>query len=181
MMNITRSGRLKVQISEIDFKAVINESLSVLRNSEGAHKLKVSTTIEGMLPFFSDHKQLLVIFNNIISNSIKYQHAHELNPQLEISIEVNDTNAFLSFKDNGIGIEKENLNKIFDMFFRSPGTKADGSGLGLYIVREIIKKMKGKISVESKVNEGTRFVIELPNRIDPDLLRKLNKLVQNSK
>ncbi|HMT30880.1 MAG TPA: HAMP domain-containing sensor histidine kinase [Bacteroidia bacterium] len=144
MINITRSGRFKVQISEIDFKSLVNESLNSLRAVDGAHRLKVNTTVEGFLPFFSDQKQLLVIFNNIISNTIKFQHTHELNPQLEISIEVNDTSAMMSFKDNGIGIEKENLNKVFDMFFRSPGTKADGSGLGLYIVREIIKKLKEK-------------------------------------
>ena len=181
MINITRSSRFKIILSEVDFKSVINESLSNLRNLDGSHKLKVNTTIEGFIPFFSDHKQLLVIFNNIISNAIKYQHSHEVNPQLAIAIEVDDKKATISFKDNGIGIEKENLNKVFDMFFRTIDYKADGSGLGLYIVKEIVKKLKGKIAVESKVNEGSRFVVELPNRIDPDLLRKLNRMVQNSK
>jgi signal transduction histidine kinase len=181
MINITRSGRFKVQISEIDFKSILNESLTNLRNQEGAHKLKVNTIIEGIIPFYNDKKQLLVIFNNIISNAIKFQHVHEVNPQIEINIEVDATQAVMSFKDNGIGIEKENLNKVFDMFFRSPGTKADGSGLGLYIVREITKKLKGKVSVDSKMNEGTKFVIQVPNRIDPDLLRKYTRLVQNSK
>lgn len=181
MVNITRSGRLKVQISEIDFKSVLNEALHNLRNSEGAHKLKVNYTVEGIIPFYNDQKQLLVIYNNIISNAIKYQHTHELNPQLDISVEAEATRVVMKFKDNGVGIAKENLNKVFDMFFRSPGTKADGSGLGLFIVREIVKKLKGKVSVESNANEGTVFMIELPNKIDPDLLRKFSKLVQNSK
>ncbi|MBL0341562.1 MAG: HAMP domain-containing histidine kinase [Bacteroidetes bacterium] len=178
MINITRSGRLKVQNSEIDFKSVLNESLHNLRNLEGAHKLKVSFTIEGIIPYFNDQKQLLVLFNNIISNSIKFQHSHEMNPQMAIGIQVGATEALMSFKDNGIGIAKENLNKVFDMFFKTPGTKADGSGLGLYIVREVVKKLKGKVSVESKINEGSTFVIHLPNKIDPDLLRKFSKLVQ---
>ena len=181
MIDITRSTRFKVQISEIEFKSLISESLTQLRNLEGAHKLEVSTTIESYLPYYSDYKQLLVIFNNIISNAIKFQHAHELHPKLDLHIEVDQLKATMTFKDNGIGIAPENFGKIFDMFFRSPGTKADGAGLGLYIVKEIVRKLKGKILVSSKINEGSSFQVELPNKIDPDLLRKLTKMVQNSK
>jgi signal transduction histidine kinase len=181
MIDITRSTRFKVQISEIDFKAIINESLANLRNLDGAHKVSVKTTIESYLPFYSDSRQLMVIFNNLISNAIKYQHVHEMHPALNIHIEVGSETAVMTFRDNGIGISKENLSKVFDMFFRSPGVKSDGSGLGLYITKEIVRKLKGKIAVTSEANEGTRFTVELPNRIDPDLLRKLTRLIQNTK
>jgi signal transduction histidine kinase len=181
MIDITRSTRFKVRVSEIDFKALINETLANLRNLEGAHKIAVKTTIESYLPFYSDYRQLSVVFSNIISNAIKYQHTHELHPALDIQIEVDSTKATITFKDNGIGISKENLSKVFDMFFRSPGVKPDGSGLGLYIAKEIVRKLKGRILVSSEVNVGSSFVIEIPNKIDPDLLRKLTKLVQNSK
>jgi signal transduction histidine kinase len=181
MIDITRSTRFKVQISEIDFKSIINESVTNLRGLEGAHKLVVKTTIESYLPFYSDCRQLQVIFNNLISNAIKYQHAHEMHPELGIHIEVDSDKAVMTFKDNGVGISKENIGKVFDMFFRAPGIKADGSGLGLYIVKEIVRKLKGKILVASKENEGSGFQVELPNKIDPDLLRKVTKLVQNSK
>lgn len=181
MIDSTRSTRFKVQISEIDFKVLINESLVNLRNIDGAHKLLVKTTIESLLPFYSDQRQLLVIFNNLISNAIKYQHAHELHPVLNIHIEVSSEKVKITFKDNGIGISKENLSKVFDMFFRSPGTKPDGSGLGLYISKEIVRKLKGRIHVSSAVNEGTSFMLEIPNKIDPDLLRKLTKLIENTK
>lgn len=181
MINTTRSTRFKVKISEIDFKAIIARSVNNLKNAEGAHKVAIKTTIESYLPFYNDADQLEVIFNNLISNAIKFQHVHELHQKLDIHVEVDKSRAILSFKDNGIGIPKENLTRIFDMFFRAPGLKADGSGLGLYIVKEIVKKLKGKIFVESTVGEGSKFVIELPNRIDPDLVRKLDHLVQNSK
>lgn len=181
MIDITRSTRFKVQLSEIDFKAIINESLANLRNLDGSHKLAVKTTIESFLPFYSDYRQLLVIFNNIISNAIKFQHAHEMHPSLTIHIEVSSEKARMTFQDNGIGIQKENLSKVFDMFFRAPGVKPDGSGLGLYITKEIIRKLKGRMLVASEVNAGTVFTIELPNKIDPDLLRKLTKLIQNTK
>ncbi len=181
MIDITRSTRFKVQLSEIEFKSIINESLANLRNIDGAHKLLVKTTIESFLPYYSDQRQLLVIFNNLISNAIKYQHAHEMHPSLTIHIEVNSDQAIMTFKDNGIGIGKENITKVFDMFFRSPGTKPDGSGLGLYIVKEIVRKMKGRIRVSSEINKGSSFTVELPNKIDPDLLRKITKLIQNTK
>ncbi len=181
MIDITRSTRFKVQLSEIEFKSIINESLANLRNIDGAHKLSVKTTIESFLPYYSDQRQLLVIFNNLISNAIKYQHAHEMHPLLTIHIEVNSEQAIMTFTDNGIGISKENITKVFDMFFRSPGTKPDGSGLGLYIVKEIVRKLKGRIRVASEINKGSSFIVELPNKIDPDLLRKLTKLIQNTK
>lgn len=180
-MDAVKGTRFRAKISEIDFKSIIAHSLHQLRTLEGAHKLEVKTTIESYLPFYSDAKQLGIIFNNIISNAIKYRHIHEIHPTLTITIEVDPTKAVMTFKDNGIGIPGENLGKVFDMFFRSPDTRTDGSGLGLYIVKEIVRKLKGKISVSSALNEGSCFRLELPNRIDPDLLRKLNRLVQNSK
>ncbi len=181
MINTTRSSRLKVKISEVDFKAIIAQAITNLRNLEGAHRIEIKTTIEGYIPFYSDADQLAVIFSNLISNSIKFQHVHEAHPRLEMHIEIDKNKGVFTFKDNGIGIPKENLTKVFDMFFRAPGNAADGSGLGLYIVKEIVRKMKGKIFADSVVSEGSKFVIELPNKIDPDLFRKLEQLMQNSK
>jgi signal transduction histidine kinase len=181
MLNVTKSKRLKLVNTEIDFKSVIAESIYNLRNLDRAHKVEVKTTIETYLPFYNDRRQLAIIFNNIISNAIKFQHPHELHPTLVINIEIDENKALIVFKDNGIGIQKENISKIFDMFFRSPGSKADGAGLGLYITRELIKKLKGKITASSENREGAQFTVELPNKIDPDLLRRLNRLVQNTK
>jgi signal transduction histidine kinase len=180
MIDLTRSKRFKVQNSEIDFKALISESLNSLRNLDGAHRVEVKTRIEDFFPFYNDPSQLSIIFNNLISNAIKFQHAHEMHPYLEISILVDAQKATMQFRDNGVGIAKENLGKVFDMFYRTPGSKADGAGLGLYIVKEIVRKLKGKILVDSTVNEGSKFVIELPNKIHPDLLRKFNKIIQDN-
>ena len=180
MSSALRSPRLKLKIAEIDFKKIISDAVVQLRNLDGAHKVEFKTTIEGYLPFFSDAEQLSIIFSALISNSIKYRHVHELHPTLHIQIEVEDTRARMVFHDNGTGIEKAYLSKVFDMFFRVPGTRADGAGLGLFIVKEITKKMKGKVKAESETGAGTKIILELPNLIDPDHLRKINKLIQNS-
>ncbi|HEX5001230.1 MAG TPA: HAMP domain-containing sensor histidine kinase [Bacteroidia bacterium] len=180
MIDITRNRRFKLRNAEVDFKNLVNESVRQLSRLEGAHRLEVKTLIEGLIPFYNDPDQLQVIFNNLISNAIKFQHAHEVKPKLEIVISIDASKAIISFHDNGIGIAKDEMGKVFDMFYRAQGTKADGSGLGLYIVKELTRKLKGRIYVESLPGQGSKFVIELPNKIDPDVVRKLSKLIQNS-
>lgn len=177
-MNVTKSTRYKAKISEINFKEIISDSVRNLQGIENAHKMHIDTTIEGYIPFYNDRQQLQIIFNNLISNAIKFQHAHEVNPNLNIHIESDGVRAIITFSDNGMGIPKASISKVFDMFYRSPGTNADGSGLGLFMVKEVTKKLKGKIKVVSVEHEGSTFTLELPNRIDPDLLRQLNKLIQ---
>ena len=180
MINFTGNQRFKVCVSEIDFKKIISASLLHLQPLDSSYKLQVKTVIEGCLPFYSDSGHLQIIFNNLISNAIKFMHSHEPHPVLNIQIEVDSAKATMVFNDNGIGIPKENLAKIFNMFFQTPGNRIAGSGLGLFMVKEIVRKMKGKIRVISLPGEGAKFTIEIPNRIDPDLLRKLNKMIQNS-
>ena len=178
MIDITRNRRSKTKIAEVEFKTLVKNSMLQLSKLENAHRLEVTVVTEGQYPFYHDTAQLQAIFDNIISNSIKYQHPHELRPKLEITVEVTESKALMAFKDNGIGIPASELGKVFDMFYRVPGTKAEGSGLGLYIVKEITRKLKGRIYAESATGDGSKFVIELPNKIDPDLVRKLSRLIQ---
>ncbi|MDL5047623.1 HAMP domain-containing sensor histidine kinase [Oscillatoria amoena NRMC-F 0135] len=67
------------------------------------------------------------------------------------------------FADNGIGISEDNLGRIFDMFYRAT-EQSDGSGIGLYIVKNAVEKLDGTINVQSKPGEGTTFIIQLPDQ-----------------
>jgi signal transduction histidine kinase len=71
----------------------------------------------------------------------------------------------LHIEDNGIGISPEFKDKIFNMFFRATAS-SDGSGLGLYIVKQTLEKLEGAIQVESELNKGTTFILQLPNFIN---------------
>ncbi len=82
--------------------------------------------------------------------------------KIDILVETNRKNARLSFKDNGIGIEKKHQRKIFDMFYRA-ATGSPGSGIGLYIVKEILNKLEGQVKMESEWQKGTIIRITLPN------------------
>jgi signal transduction histidine kinase len=77
---------------------------------------------------------------------------------------VDHREAFMEFSDNGIGIDPKSLTRIFEMFYRASG-QSEGSGIGLYIVKNAIDKLGGHMQVESEMNKGTTFRITLPNRI----------------
>jgi signal transduction histidine kinase len=116
--------------------------------------------------FYSDPYRLSVVLNNLISNSIKYRDVRKKNQYIKIQAHISPAITRIEFSDNGIGISKELLNKIYDMFFRAT-EKSEGAGLGLYIVKEAIEKLGGRISAISNLGLGTHFIIELPNRFDP--------------
>ena len=85
----------------------------------------------------------------------------------------------ISFSDNGIGIDENDLTKIFEMFYRAT-EQSDGSGIGLYIVKNAVDKLGGKISVASKFGHGTRFSIILPNRIN-SVSKPVSRFVEKDK
>ena len=119
-----------------------------------------SVKIEHDNEFPSDRNRLMTVLNNLISNSIKYRHPAR-NPEVFVSVEMGKEFVTLKIRDNGIGIKDYHLGKILDMFYRT-SDHSTGSGLGLYIVKETIKKLGGSIDVESEVNQGTQFIIHLP-------------------
>jgi signal transduction histidine kinase len=94
-------------------------------------------------------------------NAIKYHNSYRPNPFISIDASADVDSVTIEIADNGEGIKAEYQQKIFNMFFR--GTeKSKGSGLGLYIARETVEKLKGTITVESTYSEGSKFIVTLP-------------------
>ena len=112
--------------------------------------------------FISEKQKLSIVFCNIISNAIKYQKSNSSDSFLKISINNYDTFAAISFTDNGIGISKSQVDKVFDMFTRCT-ENSTGSGLGMYIVKQTIEKLDGRINLESSLGKGTKIEMELPS------------------
>lgn len=102
------------------------------------------------------------IFRNLISNAIKYRKLNYPDPQVTVTVNIGPERCDIVVEDNGIGVEAPMVSRIFEMFFRATN-RSDGSGLGLYIVKNAIDRLKGTISVESDEGVGTRFRISLPN------------------
>jgi signal transduction histidine kinase len=85
--------------------------------------------------------------------------------EVNIKITIDHLRAEIVFADNGIGINESNLARIFEMFYRAT-EQSDGSGIGLYIVKNAVEKLGGQIYVASRIGQGTRFNIILPNRVN---------------
>jgi len=105
-----------------------------------------------------------MILNNLFSNAIRYHDKHKKNPFVKVHVTIFKSEAFVEIEDNGIGIEQTHIGRIFDMFYRA-SDYSSGSGLGLYIVKEAVKVLKGEIKVSSVLEQGTKFKIRFPNRL----------------
>lgn len=162
IINYSRNARMDLVVKEIDFNQLLQESIESLKFMEGAHKVRSENHIEISHPFYSDYSRLLIIFNNIIANAVRYRAQWRNDSYISIRVNADRQKASITFADNGVGIAKEYLESIFKMFFRAnAGSK--GSGIGLYIVKGAVEKIHGKISVESEYGVGTTFRVEIPN------------------
>jgi K+-sensing histidine kinase KdpD len=138
----------------LDIRQVIELNLEQLKYLSGFENIQVQIKVVQDEAFYADKARLSVILCNLISNSIKYRDPSKTENRLSISFLLEKRTAELSVEDNGIGIAEEVLPNVFNMFFR--GTeKSDGAGLGLYIVKESVSKLKGEVTIESRVGHGT--------------------------
>jgi len=157
----SRNNRTEIAAEPIRIKELVKEVTLSLRYLEtsGLHLNEV-IHVDDAGVFISDKIRLQVILNNLLSNSVKYRHVAK---PLKISIQSVFNNGRLSLRisDNGIGINENHIGRIFDMFYRT-SEHSTGSGLGLYIVKEMVKKLGGHIEVSSTINEGTSFTISIP-------------------
>lgn len=163
VLSHSKNLKMEVTINKVDFAHVIDRTFNDLSYLEGANEISRAVKIDG-IDFYSDPWRISEIFRNLISNAIKYRQTEGVRSEVTIKVHVDHLRAEINFADNGIGIDEANLNKIFEMFYRAT-EQSDGSGIGLYIVKNAVDKLGGQISVSSRPGHGTRFNIVLPNRI----------------
>ncbi len=159
-----QTGRIKFEPQKIDIAKIVTDSINALSGSAIQKRIEVVSNINHSLFLFVDKSLITQVFNNLISNAIKFTNKEGL---ISISNEAVTTSRFVKFivKDSGVGIKADDLSKLFsvDAKFTSEGTAGEkGSGLGLSLVKEIIEKHGGTISVESEYGKGTEFIFTLP-------------------
>ncbi len=163
IVNYSRNNRMKVINEPVDFKALIEGVFEQLHFMNQLNKLEQRILVAPDLNYLGDSNRMTVILNNLISNAIKYADVTKPNPFVEVSVEKTEEGILLTVADNGEGIDELHLPKIFEMFYRAT-QHSTGSGIGLYIVSEIIQKVKGKIEANSKKGVGSTFRIYLPDQ-----------------
>ncbi|MEQ7800568.1 hybrid sensor histidine kinase/response regulator [Pedobacter sp. ASV1-7] len=153
-----RNNKMISEHTLVDFEQLIPGLIELYSFTD--KKTTFTVNINQQTAFYGDAFRIEVILGNLISNAIKYQKENETNKKVNINIEVSKEFAEISIADNGMGILNEHLEKIFTQFFKS--SINHGSGLGLFIVKEALNKINGKIAVSSDT-EGTTFKITIPN------------------
>lgn len=161
IIDYSKNARADIVPELIDFHKLIPEMVANFAYSPEAMKIKFNIDIDGNTPFYSDIKRLKMIFNNLLSNSIKYADLNKAQPFVGISVSLSPKEAKIHVKDNGIGIKPEYLGNIFNMFYRAT-EYSKGTGLGLFIVKEIVSKLNGQISVKSEYSFGSEFILQFP-------------------
>jgi signal transduction histidine kinase len=162
MTDYSRNARTAVQKEEMDFLVLIDEAILSHHFMDNFHRLKINIDVEkSPTSFVVDKKRMEILINNMLSNAVKYQDINKEYSLLSISVKFNEKNFILTFEDNGLGIEEEYKDKIFEMFYRANAYSL-GSGLGLYIVKGIVEKLDGKVELKSVFGKGTTFIFTFP-------------------
>lgn len=162
VIEYSRNNRLSIERKPVSFHEIVHQVTENLSSLANFSRIDIVTKISESTSFYSDSRRIQIVLNNIISNSIKYSDLSKSNSFIHIEIQSTAAECLLLIRDNGIGIEKQYLANIYDMFFRAT-TVNEGDGLGLYIVKETLQKLQGSIEVDSEIGVGTNFTIRLAN------------------
>lgn len=165
VLDYSRNSRTELEQEPIDFQKLCQESWEHLAYMIIDENIELQTSIELPQTFLCDYYRLKIIFNNLLSNAIKYRRTQEdIKSWVRVQVHYpNPQQLQIKITDNGQGISEEYLPNVFKMFYRA-AYNAKGSGLGLYIVREVVEKMHGTITVQSTLGKGTSFIILLPTK-----------------
>jgi PAS domain S-box-containing protein len=160
ILEYSRNSRLEVVSEKIQIKNLVQSIYDDLKYST-SDKINCLIEVNGVEEIISDASRIKILLSNIIGNSFKYHRNNIDNPFIKFELFREENHIVMKISDNGEGIAEKNIDHIFNMFYRA-SNKVAGTGLGLYICKEIINKINGSISVSSKINQGTTFTIYLP-------------------
>lgn len=163
LLILTRYENLKQSLKweNTDIKMIVDESLKYLERNMQQKNMRILTNISSTdIPFRTDIYLLSTIIHNILSNAIKYSHRDS---EIDINVQAEDNTILLEIADKGIGISEEDLEMVFDKFYRSTDhADIKGFGLGLPIVKRFCSLLNIKIQINSKEGVGTTVKLQIP-------------------
>lgn len=147
-------------LAEVDVAELIKEVILLIQKEAQDKEIVVKLqTDDDLKPIWADPNHIRQVLINLLNNAI---HATLEGGAITFEVKAAADDMFITVSDTGMGIPKENLEKIFEPFFstKAPG---EGTGLGLFVTKEIVEKLGGHIRVDSRVGQGARFVVQLPS------------------
>lgn len=150
-------------VDRIELKILINEIIESIKFHPSAQDVRFEVVVDQGETFVSNMVNVKTVLNNLIANAFKYQREDEQDKFVKIIAKVDSGQAVISVEDNGVGIAEDKIDEVFNMFYRAKRDKS-GTGLGLFIVKEAVEKLDGKIDLKSKFGQGTTITLEVPNK-----------------
>lgn len=161
VIEISRNTRTEVKTEPIELGELLDLIIENNNYIEGMEKIEFNKHINFHSPLFTDKARLEVILNNLISNAIKYSDPSKEHCTIDVTANKSNEEFQIIIEDNGIGIPKDQQTRVFDMFYRGAQSK-EGSGLGLYIVKNMLVKLKGEFDLNSVEGKGTKIELTFP-------------------
>jgi signal transduction histidine kinase len=159
VLDYSRNARVELRLQTINVKELIGEVVQSLLFIQGKEEIEINMSIDSSLEVSSDRERMKVVLSNIIGNAFYYRDPAKKS-RIEIRSLIENGQWVITIKDNGLGIKKEHVGRIFEMFYKAHD-RAQGTGLGLYIVKETLQRLNGEIDVESEYGVGTTFTMTL--------------------
>ncbi|HAP96369.1 ATP-binding protein [Epilithonimonas hominis] len=165
LLNITQveSGAIQLNMKESSIHKIIEYAVEANKSSAEQKHIHFKIDVEeGLSTVLADNEKTAWVLNNLLSNAIRYSYE---NSNIKINVRKIEDKIQFSVTDTGQGIAPQYLSKIFDRYFRVPGSKKEGTGLGLSISKEFIEAQGGEITVKSEYGAGSTFGFLLKNQI----------------
>ncbi|MBI2020532.1 GAF domain-containing sensor histidine kinase [Candidatus Daviesbacteria bacterium] len=159
-VNRIRSGQLQYIWKECSLKEIVRRALSDFHFTHPEHQVIVQDSLDSQGDLIvGDFNKLLQAMINLLDNSAKFSSA---DTKIDVTLKAQKSYLILQIKDQGRGIKKKDLPEVFEKFYQGSGHSEEGMGLGLFLVKNIIKQHHGAIEIKSKENKGTSVTVRLP-------------------
>lgn len=159
-ISLKYSNTDKVEYSTFNINIAINSAKRSLKAVRSNSSKPVIYNIINTKEITADLSKMVLLFQNIFSNSIKFNDKDKV--KIDIWVDEDKDSWIINCRDNGTGIKKQNLNRVFSLYKRANKDNYDGAGLGLAIIERIVEKHKGEVKIESEFKKYTLIKIKLP-------------------
>ncbi|MCG8412212.1 MAG: ATP-binding protein [Bacteroidales bacterium] len=158
LLKLSRLGQAAINKVNVDMNILVRNVIKTFEYTIKQQGIKIE--LGNLESCFTDEVSINQVFSNLIDNAIKYR-AQNRKSVITISSTIDENNVVYCIADNGVGISEQQINKIFDVFYRVNPEIQNGEGMGLALIKKTIEQVGGKITVNSKVNTGSKFYVIL--------------------